>query len=96
MIRLCSQRDIDTIYEIINDSARAYEGHIPDDCYHQPYMPQDELLSQVADGVVFYGYEKDGTLVAVMGIQDRGPVDMRTQELTNAGRESAPNCLSIS
>ena len=76
MIRLCSQRDIDTIYEIINDSARAYEGHIPDDCYHQPYMPQDELLSQVADGVVFYGYEKDGTLVAVMGIQDRGPVTL--------------------
>ena len=74
MIRLCSQQDIDTILEIINDSARAYEGHIPDDCYHQPYMPQDELLSEIADGVVFYGYEEDGLLVAVMGIQDKGPV----------------------
>jgi GNAT superfamily N-acetyltransferase len=39
-------------------------------------MPKDELLSDIADGVVFYGYEKDGSLVAVMGIQDRGPVTL--------------------
>lgn len=37
-------------------------------------MPKDELLSEIADGVVFYGYEEDGHLVAVMGIQDKGPV----------------------
>lgn len=74
MIRLCHQKDIDTIHEIINDSARAYEGHVPEDCYHEPYMPKDKLLSEIADGVVFYGYEDDGHLVAVMGIQDKGPV----------------------
>lgn len=74
MIRLCHQKDADTIHQIINDSARAYEGHIPEDCYHEPYMPKDELLSEIADGVVFYGYEEDGHLVAVMGIQDKGPV----------------------
>ena len=60
--------------EIINDSARAYKGHIPQDCYHQPYMPEDELLSEIADGVTFYGYQDDVRLVAVMGIQDKGPV----------------------
>jgi GNAT superfamily N-acetyltransferase len=86
VIRLCSQRDIDTIYEIINDSARAYEGHIPDDCYHQPYMPQDELRSEIADGVVFYGYEEDGSLVAVMGIQDRGPVTLVRHAYTRTER----------
>ena len=86
MIRLCSQKDIDTIYEIINDSARAYEGHIPDDCYHQPYMPQDELLSEIADGVVFYGYEEDGSLAAVMGIQDRGPVTLIRHAYTRTER----------
>ena len=86
MIRLCNQRDIDTIHEIINDSARAYEGHIPDDCYHQPYMPQDELLSEIADGVVFYGYEEDGSLVAVMGIQDRGPVTLIRHAYTRPER----------
>ena len=86
MIRLCSHRDIDTIYDIINDSARAYEGHIPDDCYHQPYMPQDELRSEIADGVVFYGYEEDGSLVGVMGIQDRGPVTLVRHAYTRTER----------
>jgi GNAT superfamily N-acetyltransferase len=74
VIRICQQKDIDRIHEIINDSARAYKGRIPEDCYHEPYMPRDELLSEIADGVVFYGYEEDGLLVAVMGIQDKGPV----------------------
>jgi GNAT superfamily N-acetyltransferase len=86
VIRLCSERDIDTIYEVINDSARAYEGHIPDDCYHQPYMPQDELRSEIADGVVFYGYEEDGSLVGVMGIQDRGPVTLVRHAYTRTER----------
>ncbi len=76
LIRLCSQKDMDTVYEIINDSARAYSGHIPEDCYHQPHMPREELQSEVADGVVFYGYEDNGVLVAVMGIQDKGPVTL--------------------
>jgi GNAT superfamily N-acetyltransferase len=62
------------MHEIINDSARAYKGHIPEDCYHEPYMPKDKLLSEIADGVVFYGYEDEGPLVAVMGLQDKGPV----------------------
>lgn len=62
------------MYEVINDSATAYKGQIPEDRYHEPYMPRDELLSEIADGVVFYGYEDQGRLVAVMGIQDKGPV----------------------
>ena len=86
MIRLCTRTDIDTIYQIINDSARAYEGHIPADRYHQPYMPRDELLSEIAAGVVFYGYEEDGSLVAVMGIQDRGPVTLIRHAYTRAER----------
>jgi GNAT superfamily N-acetyltransferase len=65
---------MDTIYEIINDSARAYEGHIPEDRYHEPYMPRDQLRTEIGDGVVFYGYEVDGRLAGVMGLQDKGPV----------------------
>ena len=76
MIRICTESDANTIYEIVNDSARAYEGRIPEDCYHQPYMPLDELLGEIEDGVVFYGYEQDGTVLAVMGIQDKGPVTL--------------------
>jgi GNAT superfamily N-acetyltransferase len=88
MIRLCGQREIDTIYQIINDSARAYEGHIPEDCYHRPYMPRDELLAEIADGVVFYGYEEEGTLVAVMGIQDRGSVTLIRHAYTRTARRA--------
>ncbi|MEJ2210733.1 MAG: GNAT family N-acetyltransferase [Anaerolineae bacterium] len=74
MIRVCTEEDIGTMVEIINGSARAYEGHIPADCYHQPYMPAEELRSEIAAGVTFYGDEEGGRLVAVMGIQDKGPV----------------------
>jgi GNAT superfamily N-acetyltransferase len=76
VIRQCQQQDVDAITEIINDSARAYKGHIPDDRYHEPYMPVDQLLAEIADGVVFYGFEDDGRLVAVMGFQDKGPVTL--------------------
>ncbi|MFC2030154.1 GNAT family N-acetyltransferase [Chloroflexota bacterium] len=74
LIRVCIDTDTETIYDIINDSARAYEGHIPPDRYHQPYMAKDELLAEIVDGIVFHGYEDRGSLVAIMGIQDRGPV----------------------
>ena len=74
MIRVCTEQDIGTMVEIIDGSARAYEGHIPADCYHQPYMPAEELRSEIATGVTFSGYQEDGSLVAVMGIQDKGPV----------------------
>lgn len=74
MNRPCQHSELETIYEIINDSARAYQGHIPDDCYHQPYMSREALRSEIEDGVVFYGHEEEGLLVAVMGIQDKGPV----------------------
>lgn len=72
--------------DIINDSARAYKGHIPDDCYHQPYMPIDELVAEIADGIVFYGYEEEGLLVAVMGIQDKGPVVLIRHAYTRTDR----------
>jgi GNAT superfamily N-acetyltransferase len=71
--------------EIINGSANAYKGHIPEDCYHEPYMPRDELLSEIADGVTFYGFQGHGPLVAVMGIQDKGPVVLIRHAYTRTG-----------
>jgi GNAT superfamily N-acetyltransferase len=86
VIRRCNMMDIDIIHDIINDGASAYKGHIPEDCYHEPYMPRDEFLSEIADGVVFYGYEEDGLLVAVMGIQDKGPVILIRHAYTRTGK----------
>ena len=74
MIRICRDSDLDVILEIINDGARAYQGFIPEDCWHYPYMSAREPLRETKDGVVFFAHEQDGTLRAVMGIQDRGDV----------------------
>ena len=36
MIRKCSSGDFDTIYAIVNESARAYKGVIPADGWKEP------------------------------------------------------------
>ncbi len=69
MIRLCNNSEFDTIYEIVNDAAQAYRNIIPADRWKEPYMPKDELEHAMDEGVVFWGYEEDGELVGVMGIQ---------------------------
>ncbi|MGC9323358.1 MAG: GNAT family N-acetyltransferase [Desulfomonilia bacterium] len=71
MIRRCSESDIHIIHEIINKSARVYNGVIPYDRWHEPYMTMDELLGEIADGVEFWALQKEGQFRGVMGIQDR-------------------------
>jgi N-acetylglutamate synthase-like GNAT family acetyltransferase len=68
MIRKCTTTDTNRIYDIVNTAARAYDGVIADDCYHQPYMPKEEL-EQEMKRVHFYGWENDGDIVGVMGIE---------------------------
>lgn len=70
MIRACKEGDFEQIWRIINDGARAYQGVIPDDCWHEPYMSRDELRHEINNGVSFQGYEGDGALDGVMGIQN--------------------------
>lgn len=62
--------DIETACAIINESAMAYKGVIPADCWHEPYMPLEHLRSEIAKDVRFFGCRLDGQLVGVMGIQD--------------------------
>ncbi len=71
MIRKCTDSDLPALYEIINDAAQAYKGVIPADRWHEPYMPLHELRQEIHDGVQFWGYESDGDLIGVMGIQDK-------------------------
>lgn len=70
MLRICTESDLETIYAIINDAAMAYKGIIPKDCFKEPYMPKEELLEAIAQGVIFWGYEDEGNILGVMGIQD--------------------------
>src|SRR2546423_3230864 len=74
LIRKAGDADVPQIFTIINDAARAYRGVIPTDRWHDPYMPKDELLSEIANGVTFWVAEEDGSVLGVMGIQDKGPV----------------------
>jgi len=76
MIRRCIGSDINAIFEIINDAAQAYKGVIPDDRWHQPYMSAEEIRHEIQDGVVFWGFEQEGRLAGVMGIQDKDDVTL--------------------
>jgi GNAT superfamily N-acetyltransferase len=70
MIRRCGEDDFEAIYSIVNDAAAAYQGVIPADRWHEPYMPKGELRREIDAGVLFWGDEEGGGLVGVMGIQD--------------------------
>ena len=69
MIRSCRDDERDAIVAIVNAAAEAYRGVIPADRWREPYMPLGELDEEIAAGVVFWGYEEDGRLLGVMGIQ---------------------------
>jgi len=69
MIRICQPDDIQRIYSIVNEAAEAYEGVIPADCYHQPYMTMKELKQEMKR-MTFFGWEtKEGELVGIMGFE---------------------------
>jgi GNAT superfamily N-acetyltransferase len=75
-IRPCHDGDREAILTIVNAAAEAYRGVIPDDRWREPYMPGEELDEEIAAGVEFWGYEADGELVGVMGIQDVGDLHL--------------------
>jgi GNAT superfamily N-acetyltransferase len=68
-IRPCRDDEREAIHAIVNDAAEAYRGVIPADRWHDPYMSLEELDHELATGVRFWGYEADGELLGVMGIQ---------------------------
>lgn len=74
LIRKGAEADLTAMFATVNDAAQAYRGVIPDDRWHEPYMPMDELMKEIAAGVVFWVAEEEGRLVGVMGIQDKGEV----------------------
>jgi N-acetylglutamate synthase-like GNAT family acetyltransferase len=76
VIRFCTDQDLEEILEVINDAAQAYEGVIPNDRYEDPYMPAEELSREIGHGVRFWGFEQDGRLLGVMGLQDVADVTL--------------------
>lgn len=76
MIRVATENDFNAIYNIINDAAIAYKGIIPEDRWHEPYMTKQKLEQQINEGVIFSCFMDDGKIIGVMGIQDKGDVDL--------------------
>jgi len=68
MIRGLYRTDADCIYDIINSAAVAYRGVIPYDCYHEPYMPPEELEKEMKV-MTFFGWQEKHKLVGVIGFQ---------------------------
>ena len=70
MIRKYTKIDSSKILHIINDAAKKYKGIIPDDCWHEPYMSEQELIDEFNDEVRMYGYHDNNKLIGVIGIQE--------------------------
>jgi GNAT superfamily N-acetyltransferase len=75
-VRRCRDQERTVILEIVNAAADAYRGVIPADRWHEPYMAARELDREIEAGVEFWGYEADGALIGIMGIQRVGDVDL--------------------
>ena len=87
MIRACRDDERPAILAIVNAAAEAYRGVIPADRWHEPYMPADELAAEIAAGVEFWGYEDDGELLGIMGIQPVRDVDLIRHAYTAPERQ---------
>ena len=70
MIKEYKKSDSSKILYVINNAARRYKGIIPDNCWHEPYMPEQELINEFNDGLRMFGYHHDNKLIGVIGIQD--------------------------
>ncbi len=88
MIRQCIDSDFEMIYSIVNDAAQAYRGIIAPDRWKEPYMPRDELKHEIDEGVVFWGYEEDGELIGVMGIQQVQDVTLIRHAYVSSSRQN--------
>jgi GNAT superfamily N-acetyltransferase len=75
MIRQCNSKDKEKLYFIINEAAKAYRGKIPPERYHEPNMPMDELEREMKR-IIFTGWEENGELVGIMGIERVGDVTL--------------------
>ncbi len=70
MINEYTKSDVPKIINVINDASLRYKGIIPDNCWHEPYMSEQELIEEFSDGVRMFGYHLNNKLIGVIGIQE--------------------------
>ena len=69
MIKEYKKTDSSEILHIINDASLKYKGVIPEDCWKEPYMTEQKLISEFNNGVCMYGYHHKNKLIGVIGVQ---------------------------
>ena len=69
MISEYTKSDISKILHIINDASLRYKGVIPDNCWSEPYMSEQELIDEFSNEVRMFGYHHNNKLTGVIGIQ---------------------------
>jgi len=70
MISEYKKSDIFKILHVINDASLKYKGVIPDNCWHEPYMSEQELINEFNNKVHMFGYHKNNKLIGVIGVQE--------------------------
>ena len=76
MITEITKTDLSTILNVINDAALRYKGTIPNDCWHEPYMSEPNLINDLGNGIRMFGRHDNNFLVGVMGIQELSDVTL--------------------
>ena len=69
MISEYTKSDISKILHVINDASLKYKGVIPDNCWQEPYMSEQELIDEFNNQVRMFGYNHNNKLTGVIGIQ---------------------------
>ena len=59
MITEYTKNDISKILYVINDAALIYKGIIPNNCWHNPYMSKQKLMTEFTKGVRIFGFIKN-------------------------------------
>ena len=70
MISEYKKSESSKILYVINDAAIKYKGVIPDNCWQEPYMSEQELINEFNDELRMYGYHRNNKLIGVIGIQE--------------------------
>ena len=70
MISEYTKSDISKILYVINEASLKYKGVIPNNCWRDPYMSEQELIDEFNSQVHMFGYHKNEKLVGVIGVQE--------------------------
>ena len=62
MVTEYTKEDRSNILYVINEASLKYKGVIPEDCWHEPYMLEQELTDEFDNGVRMFGYARNNMM----------------------------------